>query len=105
MQKELQKQLKSFLKGVIFDYHNNNLNQSKVKEEVLDYMFEGIGGDNKFFENYVSFINQNFIGKEEVVGTKNKIEETLRITEENYPNEINISILVERLKVLLELIK
>jgi len=65
MNKQLQEQLKSFLKGVIFDYHNNNLNQSEVKQEVLDYIFEGKGGDNKFFENYIDFIDQNFIGKEE----------------------------------------
>jgi hypothetical protein len=66
MQDKLQEQLKSFLKGVIFDYHNNNLNQSEVKQEVLDYIFEGKGGDNKFFENYIDFIDQNFIGKEAI---------------------------------------
>ena len=76
MQDKLQEQLKQLLKKVIWDYHNNNLNQSKVKEEVLDYMFDGVGGDNKFFENYVDFIDQNFIGKEEVIS----------IVEKNNPN-------------------
>ena len=64
MQDKLQEQFKKLLKSVIWDYHNNNLNQSEVKQEVLDYIFEGKGGDNKFFENYVDFIDQNFIGKE-----------------------------------------
>ena len=77
MQDKLQEQLKKLLKSVIWDYHNNNLNQSEVKQEVLDYIFEGKGGDNKFFENYVDFIDQNFIGKEEITKVKNKLQEML----------------------------
>jgi hypothetical protein len=84
-----------------------------MQKELKDKLFQKCKGKDDYtmcdalisINEAESFINQNFIGKEEVVGTKNKIEETLRITEENYPNEINISILVERLKVLLELIK
>ena len=66
MNEELKVKINKFLKGVIFDYHNNNLNQAGVNEEVLNYMFDGMGEDSKFFENYVDFIDQNFIGREEI---------------------------------------
>ena len=46
------KLLKQFITDIIFDYHNNNLNQSEIKKEVIDYLLEG-----KFFEKYKELLD------------------------------------------------
>jgi len=49
------KLLKQFITGIIFDYNNNNLNQSKVKNDVVDYL---LNGNNKFFEKYKELLDE-----------------------------------------------
>ena len=39
--------LKQLVADIIFDYHNNNFNQSEIKKDVVDYLLNG-----KFFEKY-----------------------------------------------------
>ena len=47
-----EKALKNLITDIIFDYHNNNLNQSEIKKEVVDYLLEG-----KFFEKYKELLD------------------------------------------------
>ena len=47
-----EKALKNLITDIIFDYHNNNLNQSEIKKEVIDYLLEG-----KFFEKYKELLD------------------------------------------------
>jgi len=49
------KLLKQFITDIIFDYNNNNLNQSKVKNDVVDYL---LNGNNKFFEKYKELLDE-----------------------------------------------
>lgn len=42
-----EKALKNLITDIIFDYHNNNLNQSEIKNDVVDYLL-----NSKFFEKY-----------------------------------------------------
>jgi len=48
-----EKALKNLITDIIFDYHNNNLNQSEIKKEVIDYLLEG-----KFFEKYKEYLEE-----------------------------------------------
>jgi hypothetical protein len=48
-----EKLLKQFITDIIFDYHNNNLNQSEIKKEVIDYLLNG-----KFFEKYKEYLEE-----------------------------------------------
>ena len=48
-----EKALKNLITDIIFDYHNNNLNQSEIKKEVVDYLLEG-----KFFEKYKEYLEE-----------------------------------------------
>ncbi|MDD4584796.1 MAG: hypothetical protein PHR33_02920 [Bacilli bacterium] len=47
------KALKNLITDIIFDYHNNNLNQSEIKKGVVDYLLEG-----KFFEKYKEYLDK-----------------------------------------------
>ena len=76
MQKELQEQLKQFLGYIIWDcFHNDIKVDDSACNGVTNYIFNGVGGDNKLFEIWLErfneLIDQNFIGKEEV---REKIE-------------------------------
>ena len=48
-----EKALKKLIKDIIFDYHNNNLNQSEIKKDVVDYLLNG-----KFFEKYKECLDE-----------------------------------------------
>ena len=47
------KLLKQFITDIIFDYNNNNLNQSEIKKEVVDYLL-----NSKFFEKYKEYLDE-----------------------------------------------
>ena len=68
-------------------------------------MFEGIGGDNKFFENYIDFIDQNFIGKEEVREMLKRIQLEANVNICQCGEKWRDSDLAILLKELLELLK
>jgi len=51
-EEQKEKALKNLIRDIIFDYHNNNLNQSEIKKEVIDYLLEG-----KFFEKYKELLD------------------------------------------------
>ena len=82
MQKELQEQLKQFLGYIIWDcFHNDIKVDDSACNGVTNYIFNGVGGDNKLFEIWLErfneLIDQNFIGKEVI-----KKIELMRYTEE-----------------------
>jgi len=53
------KLLKQFITDIIFDYNNNNLNKSKIKNDVVDYLLSG-----KFFEKYKELLNDKYFIKQ-----------------------------------------
>ena len=48
-----EKALRTLITDIIFDYHNNNLNQSEIKNDVVDYLLNG-----KFFEKYKEYLEE-----------------------------------------------
>ena len=69
MQDKLQEQLKQFLGYIIWDcFHNDIKVDDSACNGVTNYIFNGVGGDNKLFEIWLErfneLIDQNFIGKE-----------------------------------------
>ena len=48
-----EKALRTLITDIIFDYNNNNLNQSEIKKEVIDYLLSG-----KFFEKYKEYLEE-----------------------------------------------
>ena len=48
-----EKALKNLIIDIIFDYNNNNLNQSEIKKEVVDYLL-----NSKFFEKYKEYLDE-----------------------------------------------
>jgi len=52
-EEQKERALKQLVADIIFDYHNNNLNQSEIKKDVVDYLLEG-----KFFEKYKEYLEE-----------------------------------------------
>ena len=52
-EEQKEKALKNLIKDIIFDYNNNNLNQSEIKKEVVDYLL-----NSKFFEKYKEYLDE-----------------------------------------------
>lgn len=50
---DIENKLKILFRRVIWDYCHNNLNEEEVKSDVLDYIMDCKGGDNKCFENFI----------------------------------------------------
>lgn len=50
---DIENKLKILFRRVIWDYCHNNLNEEEVKSDVIDYILDGKGGDNKCFENFI----------------------------------------------------
>ena len=48
-----EKALKNLITDIIFDYHNNNFNQSEIKKDVVDYLL-----NSKFFEKYKEYLEE-----------------------------------------------
>lgn len=71
MQDKLREQLKQFLGYIVWDcFHNDIKLDDSACNGVTNYIFNGVGGDNKLFEIWIErfneLIDQNFIGKEEL---------------------------------------